>query len=49
MESIGMVVEKPTNLEITKRTEEAKKRLGIKGQAKAPLTIDEKQSQKKSL
>jgi len=43
MESIGMVGEQPTKLEVTQRTEEAKKRLGIKGQAKAPLTIDEKQ------
>lgn len=42
-ESIGMVGEQPTKLEVTQRTEEAKKRLGIKGQAKAPLTIDEKQ------
>jgi hypothetical protein len=43
MESIGMVGKQPTKLEVTQRTEEAKKRLGIKGQAKAPLTIDEKQ------
>jgi hypothetical protein len=43
MESIGMVEKQPTKLEVTQRTEEAKKRLGIKGQAKAPLTIDEKQ------
>lgn len=43
MESIGMVGKQPTKLEVTQRTQEAKKRLGITGEAKAPLTIDEKQ------
>ena len=42
-EKIGMVGTPPTKLEITKRTQEAKKRLGITGTAKEPLTIDEKQ------